>query len=98
MTGTVLANHIRRLRFERGDETVAVPVRCLLESDDADVLRAAALIGRIGAARQAAVRQRGEEFFMYCLRRVHRHPPVRPFARLPTWLRAQPSDPCGSAL
>ena len=23
---------------------------------------------------------RGEEFFMYCLRRVHRHPPVRPFA------------------
>lgn len=39
------ANSPHELRFERGDETVAVPVRCLLESDDADVLRAAALNG-----------------------------------------------------
>lgn len=39
------ANSPHELRFERGDETLAVPVRCLLESDDADVLRAAALSG-----------------------------------------------------
>jgi len=39
------ANSPHELRFERADETLAVPVRCLLESDDADVLRAAALSG-----------------------------------------------------
>ncbi|MDP3521510.1 MAG: LysR family transcriptional regulator [Hydrogenophaga sp.] len=39
------ANSPHELRFERGDDTLAQPVRCLLESDDADVLRAAALSG-----------------------------------------------------
>lgn len=39
------ANSPHELRFERGNEVVAVPVRCRLESDDADVLRAAALSG-----------------------------------------------------
>lgn len=39
------ANSPHELRFERAGESQAIPVRCLLESDDADVLRTAALGG-----------------------------------------------------
>lgn len=39
------AHSPHELRFERGNDVLAVPVRCLLESDDADVLRTAALSG-----------------------------------------------------